>query len=224
MGLNRMCIDYCKLNQLTLKDTIPLPRTDDVLEALVGAQWFSSLDLALGYWQMQVKEEDRPKTAFSTHKGQFQWRVMPFGLTNRPDSFTRLINLVLSGLTWTHSLVYLDDIIIWAWTFENHIHRLWLVFDCMRTAGLKLKPTKCHFLQKEVTFLGHIVSADGIKTDPGKVKAVKTWPVPVNVKEPQSFLGLAGYYRKFILGFSSIAEPLYTLCRKNISFSWQQEQ
>ena len=189
-----------------------------------GAQWFSSLDLASGYGQMQVKEEDRPKTAFSTHKGQFQWRVMPFGLTNGPTSFTRLMNLALSGLTWTHCLVYLDTIIIWASTFENHIHRLRLVFDHMRTAGLKLKPTKCHFLQKEVTFLGHVVSAEGTKTDPEKVKAVKKWPVPVNVKELQSFLGLAGYYRKFILGFSSIAEPLYTLCRKNIPFSWQQEQ
>ena len=217
-----MFIDYRKLNQLTQKDAIPLPRTD-VLEALGGAHWFSSLDLASGYWQMQVKEEDRPKTVFSTHKGQFQWRVMPFGLTNGPASLTRLMNLALSGLTWTHCLVYLDDIIIWASTFENHIHRLWLVFDRMRIAGLKLKPTKCHFFQKEVTFLGH-VSADGIKTDPEKVKAVKTWPVPMNVKELQSFLGLASYYRKFILGFSSIAEPLYTLCRKNIPFSWQQEQ
>ena len=134
------------------------------------------------------------------------------------------MNLELSGLTWTHCLVYLDDIIIWASTFENHNHHLRLVFDRMRTAGLKLKPTKWHFLQKEVTFLGHVVSADGIKTGPEKVKAVKTWPVPVNVKELQSFLGLDGYYRKFIVGFSSIAEALYTLCRKNIPFSWQQEQ
>lgn len=149
---------------------------------------------------------------------------MPFGLTNRPASFTRLMNQALSGLTWTHGLVYLDNIIIWASTFENHIHCLWLVFDRMRMAGLKQKPTKCHFLQKEVAFLGHVVSVDGITTDPEKVKAVKTWPVPVNLKELQSFLGLAGYYRKFILGFSSIAEPLYTLCRKNIPFSWQQEQ
>ena len=120
--------------------------------------------------------------------------------------------------------MYLDDIIISASTFKNHIHHLRLVFERMSTAGLKLKPTKCHFLQKEVTFLGHVVSADGIKTDPEKVKAPKTWPVPMNVKELQSFLGLGGYYRKFILGFSSIAEPLYTLCRKNIPFSWQQEQ
>ena len=190
-GTYRMCIDFCKINQSTKKDVIPLPRTDDLLEALGGAQWFSSLDLALGYWQMQVKEEDRPKTAFSTRRGQFQWTVMPFGLTNGPASFTRLMNLALSGLTWTHCLVYLDDIIVWAPTFEEHIHRLRLVFNRIRAAGLKLKPTKCRFLRKEVAFLGHVVSADGIKTDPGKVEAVKTWPVPLNVKELQSFLGLA---------------------------------
>ena len=223
-GTYRMCIDFRKLNQSTKKDAIPLPRTDDLLEALGGAQWFSSLDLASGYWQMQVKEEDRPKTAFSTHRGQFQWTVMPFGLTNGPASFTRLMNLALSGLTWTHCLVYLDDIIIWAPTFEDHIHRLRLVFDRIRAAGLKLKPSKCQFLRKEVVFLGHVVSSDGIKTDPEKVKAVETWPVPLNVKELQSFLGLASYYRKFILGFSIIAEPLYQLCRKTVSFSWQQGQ
>ena len=223
-GTYRMCTDFCKLNQSTKKDAIPLPRTNDLLEALGGAQWFSSLDLASGYWQMQVKEEDRPKTAFSTHRGQFQWTVMPFGLTNGPASFTRLMNLALSGLTWTHCLVYLDDIIIWAPTFEDHIHRLRLVFDRIRAAGLKLKPSKCRFLRKEVVFLGHVVSSDGIKTDPEKVKAVETWPVPLNVKELQSFLGLASYYRKFILGFSIIAEPLYQLCRKTVSFSWQQGQ
>lgn len=161
-----------------------------MLEALGGAQWFSSLDLASGYWQMQVKEEDRPKTAFSTHHGQFQWNVMPFGLTNGPVSFTRLMNLALSGLTWTHCLVYLNDIIVWAPTFEEHIHRLRLVFNRIGAAGLKLK-LKCRFLRKEVAFLGHVVSADGIKTDPEKVESVKTWPVPLNVKELQSFLGLA---------------------------------
>ena len=128
---DRMCIDYRKLNQLTQKDAIPLLRTDEVLEALGGAQGFSSLDLASGYWQMQVKEEDRPKTAFSTHKGQIQWRALPFGLTNGPTSFTRLMNLALSGLTWTHCLAYLNDIIIWVSTFENHIHRLRLAFDRM---------------------------------------------------------------------------------------------
>ena len=118
----------------------------------------------------------------------------------------------------------MDDIIIWAPTFEEHIHRLRLVFNRIRAAGLKLKPTKCRFLRKEVAFLGHVVSSDRIKTDPGKVEAVKTWPLALNVKELQSFLGLASYYRKFILGFSVIAEPLYQLCRKNVPFNWKQEQ
>ena len=193
-------------------------------KALGGAQWFSSLDLASGYWQMQVKEEDRPKTAFPTHRGQFQWRVMPFVFTNGPASFTRLMNLALNGLTWTHCLVYLDNIIIWASTFEDHIRRLRLMFNGKSTACLKLKPSKCHFLRKEVAFLGHVVSTDGIQTDPEKVKAVKTWPVSVTVKKLQSFLVLAGYYRKFILRFFIIAEPLYKLCRKKVPFSWQQEQ
>ena len=125
-------VDY----QLIQKDAIPLPRTDNVLEALGGAQMFSSLDLALRYRQMQVKEEDKPKTAFSTHKGQFQWRFMTFGLTNGPASSTRLMNLALSGLTWTYCLVYLDDIIIWVSTFQNQIHRLRLVFERMRTVVL----------------------------------------------------------------------------------------
>lgn len=139
---------------------------------------------------MQVKEGDRPKTAFSTHRGQFQWRVMSFGLTNGPASFTRLMNLALSGLTWTHCLVYLDDIIIWAPTFEDHLHRLWLVFNRVRAAGLKLKPIKCQFLKREVTFLGHVVSSDGIKTDPEKVKAVETRATPLDVKELQTALSV----------------------------------
>ena len=223
-GTYRMCIDFRRLNQYTQKDAISLPRTDDVLEALGGAQWFSCLDLASGYWQMPVKEEDKPKTAFSTHRGQFQWRVMPFGLTNGPASFTRLMNLALSGLTWTHCLVYLDDIIIWGSTFEEHLHRLRLVFDRIQAAGLKLKPTKCQFLKREVTFLGHVVSGGGIRTNPEKVKAVETWPTPLDVKELHSFLGLASYYRRFIAGFSIIAEPLYKLCRKDTPFHWQQEQ
>ena len=219
-----MCIDYRKLNLCTEKDAIPLPRTDDVLEALGGGQWFSCLDLASGYWQMQVKEEERPKTAFSTHRGQFQWRVMPFGLTNGPASFTRLMNLALNELTWKHCLVYLDDIIIWAPSFEEHLRRLRLVFDKIRTTVLKLKPTKCQFLKREVSFLGHVVSSEGIKTDPDKVETVRTWSTPVDIKELQSFLGLASYYRRFISGFSIIVESLYKVSGKGVSFQWQMKQ
>ena len=223
-GTYRMCVDFRKLNQRTQKDAVPLPITDDVLEALGGARWFSCLDLASGYWQMQVKEKDRPKTAFSSHCGQFQWTVMPFGLTNGFASFTCLMNLALGGLTWTHCLVYLDDIIVWDPTFDDHLHRRRLVFDGIQAAGLKLKPSKCQFLKREVTFLGHVVSAEGIKRDPAKVEAVKTWPAPLDVKELQSFLGLASYYRKFISRFSIIVEPLYKLCRKSTPFHWRQEQ
>ena len=157
---------------------IPSARTDDVLEALGGGQWFSCLDLASGYRQVQVKTEDGPKTAFSTHRGQFQWRVMPFGLTSGPARFTRLMNAALSELTSTHCLAYLDGIIIWAPSLEEHLHRLRLLFDRIRTAALKLKPTL-------------VVSSDGIKTDPDKVETVRTWPIPVDIKELQSFIGLA---------------------------------
>ena len=138
---------------------------------------------------------DRPKTAFSTHRGQFQWRVMPFGLTSGPASFTRLMNLALSELTSTHYLAYLDDIIIWAPSLEEHLHRLRLLFDRIRTAALKLKPTQCQFLKRELSFLGHVVSSKGIKSDPHKVESVRPWPTPVDIKEFQSFIGLAIYYK-----------------------------
>ena len=168
----RMCVDYRKLNQCTVKDAQPLPRSDDVLEAVGGAHWFSFLDLASGYWQMQVADKDRQKTAFFAHRRQFQWKIMPFKLTNGPASFTRLMNLALDGLTWTYRLVYIDDILVWSATFDEHLYRLRQVFDRIRRAGLKLKPAKCQFLKKRVTFLGHVVSCNGIETDPEKTTAV----------------------------------------------------
>jgi len=144
---------------------------------------------------------------------------VPFGLTNGPSSLTRLMNLALSGLSWTHCLVYMDDSIIWAPTFEDYLHCLRLDFNRVRAAGLKLKPIKCQFLKREVTFLGHVVSSDGIKTYPEKVKAVITWATPLDVKELRCFLSLASYYRRFISGFPIIAEPLYKLCSKNAPFN-----
>ena len=149
---------------------------------------------------------------------------MPVGLTNGPARYTRLMNLALNQVTWTHCLVYLDDIIIWASSFEEHLRRLRLVSDRIQTAGLKLKPTKCQFLKREVSFLWHVISSEGIKTDPGKVETVRTWPTPVDIKELQSFLGLASYCKRFISGFSIIAEPLYKLARKGVSFQWQMER
>ena len=149
---------------------------------------------------------------------------MPFGLTNGPASFTRLMNLALDGLMWIYCFDYLDDIIVWSATFDEHLHRLRQVFDRIRKAGLKLKPAKCQFLKKRVTFLGHVVSSQGIETDPEKTRAVDEWPTPENLVELQSFLGLASYYSRFIADFCIIAEPLYRLSKKGIRFLWGPEQ
>ena len=223
-GSYRLCIDYRKLNSVTVKDAQPLPRSDDILESLGGAKWFSCLDLASGYWQVPVAKRDRPKTAFVTHRGQFQWTCLPFGVTNGPGTFTRLMNLALQGLTWKECLVYLDDIIIMSGTFEEHLSRLRSVFERLREAGLKLKSSKCIFLQRQVSFLGHVVSAEGIQTDPNKVAAVRDWPTPTSISELKGFLGLVTYYRRFIPSFSAIAEPLNYLTRKGVEFKWGPQQ
>lgn len=219
-GSVRFCIDYRKLNSITKKDAFPLPRIDDALDTLAGAKWFSTLDLASGYWQCRMNQEDKEKTAFSTHKGHFEWNVMPFGLCNAPATFSRLMQLVLGGLNWIKCLCYLDDVIIFGHTFEVALSNLREVFQCIREANLKLKQKKCDLFQTEVSYLGHVVSAAGITCDPKKVKAVRDWPVPENVSEVRSFLGLAGYYRRFIPNFSEVASPLTNLTRKNKRFSW----
>ena len=192
-GSYRLCIDYRKLNAVAVEDAQPLPRSDDILESLGGAKWFSCLDLASGYWQVPVAKKDRPKTAFVAHRGQFQWTCLPFGVTNGPGTFTRLMNLALPGLTWRECLVYLDDIIIMSGTFDEHLSRLRSVFERLRDAGLRLKSSKCVFLQRQVSFLGHVVSAEGIQTDPEKIAAVRDWPTPTSISELKGFLGLVTY-------------------------------
>eukprot|EP00731_Ephydatia_muelleri_P012465 Em0006g1359a len=221
-GSTRFCVDYRKVNAVTRKDAYPLPRVDDTLDTLAGSKLFSTLDLATGYWQVEVADEDKEKTAFSTPEGLYQFEVMPFGLCNAPATFQRLMDKVLSGLKWYSCLVYIDDIVVVGDSFENHLYNLVGVLKRLREAGLKVKPSKCSLCQREVQYLGHVVSTEGISTDPTKVEAICNWPTPTCKQEIQRFLGLANYYRRFIKNFSSIAKPLQRLTEKNNMFHWNE--
>ena len=182
-GTTRFCVDYRRVNEVTRKDAYPIPRVDNTLDTLAGSLWFSTLDLKSGYWQVKVAEEHREKTAFCTQQGLFEFNVMPFGLCNAPATFQRLMNSVLAGLQWISCLVYIDDIMNVGKTFEEHLHNLYQVFERLRQAGLKVQLQKCQFFQKEVKFLGHIVSTDGIAPDPEKTTKVAQWPTPTRCSD-----------------------------------------
>eukprot|EP00731_Ephydatia_muelleri_P003031 Em0001g3031a len=219
-GTLRFCVDFRHINDVTKKEVHPLPRIDETLDMLGGAKWFSTLDLASGYWQVEMEPEHKEKTAFSTPFGTYQFKVMPLGLSNAPSTFQKLMEMVLAGLHWTTCLVYLDDIVIFSTTVEQHLSRLRDVLARLKKAGLKLKPSKCHILKKCVHYLGHIVSADGVKVDDDKIKCIVEWPTPVNLEELRRFLGIASYYRKFIKGFAHIAAPLHALTEKLKPWEW----
>ncbi len=210
-GSLRLCIDYRKLNSCSTRDAFPLPRIEEALEALGQAKYFSTLDLTSGYWQVEVVEQDKHKTAFSTPMGLFEANRMPFGLQNAPSTFQRLMTSCFGDLNFTHLLIYLDDIIIFSKSFNEHLERLQLAFDRLREHGLKLKPSKCQLVRKEVQYLGHLVSAEGIRTDPEKINKVKDWERPTNRMEVLRFFGFSGYYRRYVKGYSNMAAPLYRL-------------
>ena len=193
------------------------------LDTLGQAKWFSTLDLASGYWQVEVAPEDREKTAFATPGGLFQFKVMPFSLTNAPATFQRLMERVLKGLHWSTCLVYLDDINIFSKTINEHLERLAEVFSRLQDAGLKLKPAKCHLLKRSVHYPGHVVSKKGIEIDPHKIKCIRDWPTPTNSKELQQFVGMASYYRKFVKDFTKIAAPLHSLMEKGKTWTWSEQ-
>ena len=220
----RLCVDYRRLNAVTRKDAYPLPRIDDSLDALSGSIYFSTLDLISGYWQVPLDEEAQQRSAFVTRGGLWRWKVLPFGLTSAPATFERLMERVLKGLQWRTLLLYLDDIIVFSKNFQSHLERLEEVFQRFRAARLKLKPGKCQLFQKEVSYLGHVVSQDGVATDPEKVEAVRNWPSPKCVQEVRSFLGFVGYYRRFCPDFATISRPLNLLTSKESSFKWDEEE
>ena len=222
-GTRRFCVDYRALNDRTVKDSYPLPRIDDTLDALAGARWFSTLDLKSGYHQVEMAEEDKAKTAFSFGQGLWQFNVMPFGLCNAPSCFERLMERVLEGLHWKTALLYIDDVIVFGRTFGEELERLREVLRRLRAANLKLSPKKCLLFQVEVPFLGHVVGRDGVRTDPQKITAVQEWPVPKNVAEVRSFLGLCTYYRRFVQGFAQVAAPLHRLTKKGVHFNWDDQ-
>ena len=222
-GEYRFCIDYRKLNEITKKDSFPLPRIDATLDMLYGNNLFTTLDLARAYWQIGIDENDKEKTAFIVENNLYEFNVMPFGLVNAPATFQRLINYVLRDLVGEKCLVYLDDIIIFGKTLESHTENLNAVFERIRDAGLKLRPDKCSFLKTEVEFLGHIISINGIKPDPRNIEKVKECRTPTTPREIKSFLGLASYYRKFVEGFSKIAHPMIELTKESVPFVWTED-
>ena len=201
-GTMRFCVDYRKLNAVTIKDKYPLPRIDDALAMLRGNMWFSGMDVATGYWQIPVHPDDRAKTAFITDDGLFEFNVMSFGLTNGPATFQRYIDAAMSGLKWNCLLVYIDDIIVFSGTFEEHLEALREVLDRLIVAGLPLKASKCHFFQSKLSYLGHIITPQGIEMDPVKVKAIVNMPTPNNSGHVRSFLGMCNWYRMFVEKFA----------------------
>ena len=219
-GTFRFCIDYRKLNSVTIRDAHPLPRVDDLLEALNGSSIFSTLDLRQGYWQIRMHPDDKEKTAFVTPDGLYEFDRLPFGLSGAPATFDRALEIILSGLQYDICLCYFDDIIIPSTTIKEHCQKLRLVLDRFRTHNLRVKASKCHFGAKNVRYLGHVVSAEGVHTDPAKIESVKRIATPQNVAQVRSFLGLAGYYRKFIHNFATLTYPLVELTKKGKPFCW----
>ena len=224
-GELRPVVDYRRINEMTIKDRYPIPNLHDLLTSLGGGYaYFSTLDLLSGYWQVELDEEDRPVSAFSTPSGHYQYRRMPMGLCNSGATFQRLVNSLFRGLIGKTMFAYLDDLIIVSTNLEEHLQRLTEVLQKLREAGLKVKLKKCKFLMNKIEFLGHDVTSEGLHTNCSKVEAINQFPRPTNVDNVRSFLGLSGYYRIFIQNYAQIALPLSTLLKKDVKFEWGEEQ
>lgn len=223
-GSKRLVIDYRLVNAITIKNRYPLPRIDDLMDQVQGAKIFSKIDMAAGFHQVRMAETDCHKTAFSTKFGHYEFTVLPMGLTSAPATFQRLMNDIFMPYLDKFVIIYLDDICIYSRTPEEHLQHLDIVLSLLRTHKLLAKTSKCLFGVTSMEFLGHILSSDGIATDPKKIKAVQDWPVLQNAKDVLSFLGLANFYRRFVKNFSQIAAPLTALTGKDVPFKWEQAE
>ena len=219
----RICFDGRALNKVTKKDSFPLPSITECLDGLAGSKFYSALDLNQAYFQVELEESAKEKCSFSTTKGHWSYEVLPMGLCNSVATFSRLVTEVFKGMLFNGVVAYLDDLLVPCATVPEGLQRLEAVFQRLRAANLKLKPEKCKLLQRETKFLGYILSEDGVRTDPAKIKDVVNWPTPRNVTDVRAYLGLTGFYRKWVRGYAQIASPLTRLLEKNRDFVWTTE-
>ena len=223
-GQMRFCVDYRGINAVTIRDSYPIPRIQELMTAFNGSQLFSTLDMASGYWQIEMAEEDIEKTSFITHCGLFDFLVCPFGLCSLPETYQRMIDKMIAGLKWKICVAYLDDIIVYSQDFASHINNLKQVFKAIESANLRMNPSKCHFGLDKIKYLGWIVSAEGTLPDPEKVSIISKMRSPIDKRGIKQFLGITGYYQNSIENYSQIAEPLRRLLSKNSEFIWTEEQ
>lgn len=220
----RMVIDYRRLNKQTVKEGFPMPDIDQILDNMGGASWYSTLDAASGYWRVPMAEDSIEKTGFITRWGAYEWLVMAFGMTSAGYTFQKLMMQLLAPYLGHFAWVFIDDIIIYSRSLEEHLEHLRIVFDVCRTANLRLRLEKCQFAKRSVEYLGHLVSSEGLQPSPRNIRKALDMSTPTNVNQVRSYLGTVSYFRRFVMDYATLAEPFTRLLKKDVAFVWGKEQ